>query len=243
VGRVTVGVVTVGGYKTVIRKTVIRLHVSLVPVLQSPCGPTATPLATCAATNTSRTIAGRAEHLVHFSFQPEQFCGRSIVFSVTRRHKPAQYEVKSGRLAGPDGGLRHLHVGHRLPRGRVHPGVQRRGRQQCHCQQHRQRYSHHHVPLLQHLDHYGAQSRPRQRQGGRQRLLRLPRHGGAVQVDPRLLQLTLYVCFQRLQLKHDKLLSNVAFNCNLRHYAMGDMFMIGANHTAGQSTRPILSSP
>ena len=27
-----------------------------------------------------------------------------------------------------------------------------------------------------------------------------------------------HACFQRLRLKHDKLLSNFAFNCNVRHY-------------------------
>ena len=30
-------------------------------------------------------------------------------------------------------------------------------------------------------------------------------------------------CFQRLKLKCDKLLSNVAFNCNLRHYSPAEL--------------------
>jgi hypothetical protein len=41
--------------------------------------------------------------------------------------------------------------------------------------------------------------------------------GGAVQVDPRL---TPAWC-QRLNLKYDDMVSNFAFNCNLRHYFEG----------------------
>ena len=29
-----------------------------------------------------------------------------------------------------------------------------------------------------------------------------------------------HACFQLLKLKHDKVLSNFAFNCNLRHYKL-----------------------
>ena len=40
---------------------------------------------------------------------------------------------------------------------------------------------------------------------------------------------------QLLKLKHDKLLSNVAFNCSLRHYYKAKMMAISAFSAAGKS--------
>ena len=53
----------------------------------------------------------------------------------------------------------------------------------------------------------------------RPRLLSVPVLTGAVQVDPELTALA-FRDFQLLKLKHDELLSNFAFNFNLRHYNM-----------------------
>jgi len=50
-----------------------------------------------------------------------------------------------------------------------------------------------------------------------------PACGRAVQVDPGFTRLTLHVVssFQRLKLIYDEPLSSFAFNCKLRHYAVG----------------------
>ena len=54
----------------------------------------------------------------------------------------------------------------------------------------------------------------------------MPRLGRAVQLDPWYPVVFAFfgphACFQLLKLKYEKLLSNFAFKCNLRHYAKAD---------------------
>ena len=54
------------------------------------------------------------------------------------------------------------------------------------------------------------------------RLVQVRALGGAVQVNPGFSQLT-RAWFQALNPKCEESLSNVAFNCNLRHYIKGHM--------------------
>ena len=65
-------------------------------------------------------------------------------------------------------------------------------------------------------------------------------HGRAVQVDPTKATVKAPGT-KRLKLNHDKLLSRLAFNFNLRRYTMAERFgMEGLK--AGAYTRPLFSS-